>query len=65
MKKDPVCGMQVDEKNATASSSYQGQKVAFCGTDCKQKFDKNPERYALGQGQDSSHAKYQEPQLKR
>jgi len=65
MKRDPVRGMQVDENTATASSSYQGQKVAFCGTECNQKFDKNPERYAHGQGQDSSQAKYQEPQLKR
>jgi len=55
----------VDEKTAIASSSYQGQKVPFCSTECKQKFDKHPERYAQGQSQDASQAKYQEPQLKR
>lgn len=44
--KDPVCGAQVDEKTATATTTYQGQKYAFCGKDCKEKFDKNPERYA-------------------
>ena len=64
MQKDPVCGMQVDERTATARSSYQGRKVAFCGSECKQKFDKNPESYALGQDQGSSRAKHQEPQLK-
>lgn len=49
--KDPVCGAQVDEKTASASSSYQGQKYAFCGMACKQKFDQSPQRYASsGQG---------------
>ena len=51
MLKDPVCGAQVDETTAQASSTYQGQKYSFCGSDCKQKFDKNPERYAPGQQQ--------------
>ncbi len=64
MSKDPVCGMQVDEKNAP-SSSYQGQKVAFCGSECKRKFDRNPERYAQSKGQDSSKQKQQpEHQMK-
>jgi YHS domain-containing protein len=52
MMKDPVCGMQVDEKKANATSHYQGQKYAFCGKECKDKFDKSPERYA--------HAKQEE-----
>jgi YHS domain-containing protein len=46
MSKDPVCGMQVDEKNAKATSSYQGEKYVFCSENCKQKFDKNPQQYA-------------------
>lgn len=46
MKKDPVCGMQVDDKKAMATSTYKGQHYAFCGQECKDKFDKNPERYA-------------------
>lgn len=44
--KDPVCGAQVDEKTASATSTYQGQKYAFCGTSCKEKFDQNPQRYS-------------------
>jgi len=57
MTKDPVCGMQVDEKNASASSMYQGQKYSFCSQDCKRKFDQQPEKYA----QSAQHSKQQEP----
>lgn len=46
MVKDPVCGMQVDENQATCSQ-YQGQKYCFCGESCKQKFDANPQQYAM------------------
>ncbi len=44
--KDPVCGMDVNEKNAPATSEYKGQSFAFCSLNCKQQFDKNPEQYA-------------------
>ncbi len=58
MTKDPVCGMQVDESKAPAASSYQGKKYAFCGQECKGKFDRDPQRYAQAaaqQPQSSSH----------
>ena len=45
MMKDPVCGAQVDEKTSSATSTFQGQKYAFCGQNCKEQFDKNPQRY--------------------
>jgi YHS domain-containing protein len=45
MKKDPICGMEVDEANAP-SSDYKEQTFYFCSETCKQKFDKNPEQYA-------------------
>jgi YHS domain-containing protein len=45
MKKDPVCGMQVDEKKAAAASTYNGERYAFCSQDCKERFDRNPDRY--------------------
>jgi len=54
MTKDPVCGMQVDENKAPASSSYQGKKYAFCGQECKNKFDREPQRYAHSAQQQSS-----------
>jgi YHS domain-containing protein len=45
MMKDPVCGMQVDEKKAP-TSNYQGKQYAFCGPQCKKTFDAKPESYA-------------------
>ena len=45
MAKDPVCGMQVDEKKAAATSSYKGTTYHFCAPACKATFDKAPEKY--------------------
>lgn len=45
MAKDPVCGMQVDEKKAAATSSYQGKMYYFCSVSCEEKFAKSPEKY--------------------
>ncbi|MEO0115897.1 MAG: YHS domain-containing protein [candidate division WOR-3 bacterium] len=42
---DPVCKMDVDEKNAPAKSEYQGKTYYFCALSCKKEFDKNPEKY--------------------
>ena len=45
MAKDPVCGMEVNEEEAAASSLYKGRKYYFCAKLCKKKFDENPEKY--------------------
>ena len=45
MAKDPVCGMDVDEKNAQLTSECEGVKYFFCSAGCKKAFDKNPRRY--------------------
>ena len=45
MAKDPVCGMDVDEKSAAASSLYKGEAYFFCAVGCKKAFDANPDRY--------------------
>ncbi len=45
MAKDPVCGMQVDEKTAAGKSEYKGQAYYFCSAGCKKSFDKEPEKY--------------------
>ena len=45
---DPVCGMQVDEKKATATgllTQHLGKKYFFCADSCKHRFEQNPERY--------------------
>jgi len=59
MKKDPVCGMQVDEKKAAATSMHNGERYAFCSQDCKNKFDQNPDRY-----NQSKQSQQQQPQMK-
>jgi P-type Cu+ transporter len=57
MTKDPVCGKQVDPNKAPATGSYKGQKYNFCGQDCKNKFDQQPERYSQSkQPQQPEHA---------
>lgn len=45
MAKDPVCGMEVDEKKAAATSQYKGKTYYFCAPGCKKAFDENPEKY--------------------
>ncbi|MEW6324637.1 MAG: YHS domain-containing protein [Nitrospirota bacterium] len=45
MAKDPVCGMQVDEKRAAGTASYQGRTFYFCSPGCKEKFGKKPEQF--------------------
>jgi Cu+-exporting ATPase len=53
MKKDPICGMEVDEK--TAVKAVKGGKTYyFCSTDCKDKF--------LGKGHGKNHSKHSKKQ---
>ena len=54
MAKDPVCGMQVDEKLEPLISQYKGATYYFCSTGCKSKFDLNPESYAQDRSKRSS-----------
>lgn len=43
---DPVCNMEVNEKEAAATSEYQGETYYFCAPGCKKEFDSNPEKYS-------------------
>lgn len=45
MAKDPVCGMEVNEKTAPAKTEYQGQTYYFCAPGCKVAFEKDPSKY--------------------
>jgi YHS domain-containing protein len=58
MQKDPVCGMQVDEKKAPATSMHNGERHAFCSQECKNKFDQNPDQYK------QSKPSHQQPQMR-
>lgn len=45
MQTDPVCGMQINDQQASETSEYQGKTFNFCSPTCKQQFDQNPQRY--------------------
>ena len=41
---DPVCNMKVT-KGATSVSTFGGKQYGFCSGMCKERFDKNPDKY--------------------
>ena len=43
--KDLVCGMDIETDSAAGRTEYKGQTYYFCGSNCKEKFDGNPEQY--------------------
>jgi P-type Cu+ transporter len=49
MAKDPVCGMDVHESSAPATSEYEGRTYFFCAPGCKREFDADPQRYATAE----------------
>ncbi len=46
MAKDPICGMDVDEKEAAGNSEHKGKTYYFCAPGCKKTFDGDPEKYS-------------------
>lgn len=42
---DVVCNMEIDEKTTKWKSEYKEKTYYFCAPVCKQKFDRNPEKY--------------------
>ncbi len=55
MAKDLVCGMEVDESSAAATSEYKGETYYFCAPGCKTAFDKEPEKYLSSDAHSSHH----------
>ncbi len=55
MAKDPVCGMECDEKKAVAKSVCKGKTYYFCAPGCKKTFDANPEKYTGGGHEAAGH----------
>src|ERR1700756_2057224 len=45
MKRDPVCGMQVDPASPRAKFEHGGRTYFFCCAGCAQKFEAAPEKY--------------------
>jgi len=48
MKRDLVCGMDIDEKSAAAKMEYKGKNYFFCAQSCKERFERSPETYVDG-----------------
>ncbi len=42
---DPVCKMNVDEKEAAATYEYKGETYYFCAAGCKEEFSRDPEKF--------------------
>jgi YHS domain-containing protein len=55
MAKDPICGMDVDEKTAQYTTTYKGKTYYFCAPGCKKTFEENPEKYVGGSEGHSGH----------
>ncbi len=45
MAHDPVCGIEVDEATAPASTEYKGQTYYFCSHNCKELFEEELEEF--------------------
>jgi Cu+-exporting ATPase len=48
MTRDPVCGMEVEEKSAVGKVEHEGRVYYFCSDGCKAAFLKNPAKFAQG-----------------
>ena len=45
---DPVCGRQVDSTTSPIVVDAHGHCYFFCGKECRETFEKNPETYSAG-----------------
>ncbi|MSQ11212.1 MAG: ATP-binding cassette domain-containing protein [Dehalococcoidia bacterium] len=48
LTKDPVCGMEVDQKKAAGQYRHDGKTCSFCSTKCHLRFKENPKAYVNG-----------------
>ncbi|OGW36205.1 MAG: copper-translocating P-type ATPase [Nitrospirae bacterium GWD2_57_9] len=46
--KDPVCGMVIESESAAGTAVYRDRTYHFCSSSCREKFEKDPERYVPG-----------------
>ncbi len=47
---DPVCGMTVELEDAAQHAlalEYEGREYAFCGPECRARFEHAPAKYAV------------------
>src|SRR5438876_8452420 len=56
MVKDPVCGMDVDERTTRHLTKYNGRTYYVCSSGCKAKFEADPGRYLSQTGVQSAQS---------
>jgi len=56
--KDPVCGMNVDEKTATHKTIHDNKVYYFCSATCQTEFNKSPAKYLQGTPSERHAAHY-------
>jgi YHS domain-containing protein len=44
---DPICGMEMSRADAVAAADHHGRLYFFCSEDCKERFDEDPDSYAV------------------
>ena len=49
-ERDPVCGMMVDENAPGGTLTEGGHTYRFCSTQCRERFQAEPARYATAAG---------------
>lgn len=49
MVTDPVCKMVLDEGKAPFTAEHKGEKYYFCGAGCKERFERQPDKYLDGE----------------
>jgi len=49
MVTDPVCGMDVEEAQAPATTEFEGLTYYFCSDSCRDEFEASPSLYAVVQ----------------
>jgi YHS domain-containing protein len=62
--KDPVCGMEIDPKDAAATSDYEGATYYFCAIGCKERFDAEPAKF-LGAAEEAAAEAPAQPSMAR
>jgi len=55
MMRDPVCGMEVDEKKTPYKHEYQGKMYYFCAKGCMLAFARDPEKYLKKDDESDTH----------
>jgi len=42
---DPVCGMEIDEKQSEFQMMFAGMKYSFCSDECRKEFAERPDEF--------------------